>query len=196
MKNDRKAAYLYLTRLSALLRTSLRESSSMLKPVSEELDFVRNYCELQKLRFGERFNYSIFIGEDVNLNKELPKMTIQTFVENAIKHGFENRKDGGIIEIIITHDGDYHTIVLRDNGIGRAESGKIRSDGSGYGIKTVYRVIDIMNKNNHMKTSLEIRDLMDDGVSSGTEVVIRIPDNYSFRTEGLFSSMEDFQEGT
>ena len=186
MKNDRKTAYLYLTRLSALLRTSLRESSSMLKPISGELDFVRNYCELQKLRFGERFNYSIEIGEDVDLNKELPKMTIQTFVENAIKHGFENRKEGGKIEIILTHYSNSHKIILRDNGIGRAESGKIRSEGTGYGIKTVNSVIDIMNRNNQLKVSLEIFDLAVDGVSSGTEVVIIIPDIYNFSAGGLF----------
>jgi sensor histidine kinase YesM len=56
-----------------LLRTSFRESSYMLKPISDELDFVRNYCELQKLRFGERFNYSIDIGEGVDINKEIPR---------------------------------------------------------------------------------------------------------------------------
>ena len=190
MKNDRKTAYLYLTRLSALLRTSLRESSSMLKPISGELDFVRNYCELQKLRFGERFDYSIEIGEDVDLNMELPKMTIQTFVENAIKHGFENRKEGGRIEIILTHYENYHKIILRDNGIGRAESMKIRSDGTGYGIKTVNRVIDIMNRNNKLKASLEISDLTHDGVTCGTEVVVLIPDNYNFRTDGLFSNSD------
>lgn len=193
MKNDRKSAYLYLTRLSALLRTSLRESSSMLKPISGELDFVRNYCELQKLRFGGRFDYSIEIGEEVDLNKEIPKMTIQTFVENAIKHGFENRKEGGKVEIILIHFENYHKIILRDNGIGRSESHKIRSDSTGYGIKTVNRVIDIMNRNNQLKASLEISDLTSDGVSSGTEVVIIIPDVYNFRIEGLFSNMDDTQ---
>jgi hypothetical protein len=80
---------------------------------------------------------------------------------------------------------------MRDNGIGRAESMKIRSEGTGYGTKTVYSVIEIRNRNNQLKTSLDISDLTSDGVSSGTEVILTIPDNYNFRVQGLFSNSDE-----
>jgi sensor histidine kinase YesM len=185
MKNDKKAAYLYLTRLSALLRASLRERTSLLKPLSEEIDFIRNYCELQKLRFGDRFNYKIEIKEGVNLNKELPKMTIQTFVENAIKHGIETRKTGGMVEILISHVNEYHIITVRDNGIGRTASLKNNSGGTGYGIVTVNRIFEILNNKNFHKSVLEIKDLVENNIPCGTEVTISIPDKYSFKVDDL-----------
>ena len=191
MKNDRQAAYLYLTRLSSLLRASLRDSALIIKPLSQELDFVRNYCELQKLRFGDRFNYSIQVGEGVDLHKEIPKMTIQTFVENALKHGIENRKEGGKIDLMLSHEGDYHRIVIRDNGIGRTASQNNNSGGTGYGIKTISRIFEIINKNNIRKSTLEIKDLSGTEFSSGTEVVISIPDLYNLRIEEISINSSD-----
>ncbi len=180
MKNDRQSAYLYLTRLSSLLRASLRDSTTMLKTISEELDFVRNYCELQKLRFGNRFDYHIRVGEDVDLNKQIPKMTIQTFVENGIKHGIENKKSGGAVEVVILHIKGYHKFLIRDNGVGRAAADKVKSASTGIGIRTVSRILEIINMYNKTESTLEIRDPDTDVFFSGTEVVITIPDNYSF----------------
>jgi sensor histidine kinase YesM len=195
MKNDRKAAYLYLTRLSSLLRASLKDSGSLIKPVAEEVDFVRNYCELQKLRFGDRFNYSINIADDVNLLREVPKMTIQTFVENSLKHGIESRRSGGSIEISLTHVESSLKIVVRDNGVGIKVSRELKTEGTGYGIKTIYGIFEIVNKGNPVKATLDIHDIQDvrNGIyETGTEVVIVIPDNYSFRINELsFSSSED-----
>jgi hypothetical protein len=191
MKNERQAAYLYLTRLSSLLRASLRDSSLIVKPLSQELDFVRNYCELQKLRFGERFNYDIQIGEGVDMQKEIPKMTIQTFIENSIKHGIENRREGGKIEIILSHEGENHIIIIKDNGIGRTASHSFKSGGMGYGIRTIQRIFEIINKNNLYKSTLDIRDFSDNEFSSGTEVVIKIPDIYSFRIENIKINSEE-----
>ncbi|MBK9391986.1 MAG: histidine kinase, partial [Bacteroidetes bacterium] len=191
MKNDRKAAYLYLTRLSSLLRTSLRDSTSLLKPISEELEFVRNYCELQKLRFGDRFSYTIQVENEVNMSLEIPKMTIQTFVENALKHGLENLKEGGSLEIAITHSGDFHKIIVRDNGIGRSASKEISTSGTGYGIRTISRIFEITGESNNLQATLEIRDLGNEGHTSGTEVVIIIPDRYSFRIDELTVIRDD-----
>jgi sensor histidine kinase YesM len=185
MTNNREEAYSYLTMLSAMLRAILSDGSSILKSLSEEIDFISHYCEFQKLRFGERFSYSINIGEDVNLQKEVPKMTIQTFVENAVKHGFQNRKEGGIINILLTHRADYIEIIIKDNGIGRDASVKMQTEGTGYGIKTISRIFEIINQENYQKSSFQIRDLLDGESSLGTEVIIVIPDSYNFRTKGL-----------
>lgn len=191
MKNDRSNAYLYLTRLSSLLRASLKDGAALLKTISEELDFVRNYCELQKLRFGDRFNYTIIIGEGVDVHMEIPKMSIQTFVENGIKHGIETRREGGEIEVNITHSDGYHRFIIRDNGIGRAATNKIKSGGTGYGIKTVGRILEIINLYNSHKSTLEIRDSKQNPDSTGTEVVIMIPDNYIFRIEDIALNLAD-----
>ncbi|MGA1977264.1 MAG: histidine kinase [Bacteroidales bacterium] len=187
MKNNREEAYTYITRLSSLLRTVIWDGSTILKPLSEELNFVTQYCELQKLRFGERFCYNISIGDGVNLHRELPKMTIQTFVENSIKHGIENRKEGGKVGIILAHKDDSLEIVIKDNGIGRDEAMKMKTGGTGYGLKTISRLFDIMNQRNHLKASIEINDLKNTEFRSGTEVIVLIPDNYSFKAGGTLN---------
>lgn len=180
MKGEKEAAYEYITKLSSLLRTVLSDGSLIIGPLSDEVDFVRKYCELQRLRFKERFNFEIKIGEDVNLFREIPKMTIQTFVENAIKHGFENRNKGGSVKVLISNVDNSLVINIIDDGIGRAEASKQQPNGSGSGIRIVRNLFDLMNKTNDSRATIEIVDNSLLGRSSGTEVIIRIPNEYNF----------------
>jgi ligand-binding sensor domain-containing protein len=183
MKNSREEAYSYLTRLSSLLRSVLYDGSLIIRSVQDELDFVTNYCELQKLRFGNKFEYYIAIGGNVDIHKKIPRMAIQTFVENSLKHGFGNRKKGGRVEIELTMDDGFLKITVRDNGIGRAASAKVKTEGSGHGIRTVNKIFEIMNGYNTGKATVEINDLISNGKVAGTEVVVRIPEVYVFNTE-------------
>ena len=102
MKGEKENAYDYITILGGLLRTVLGEGSVIIKPLSDEIDFVKRYCELQKLRFKDRISFSLMIDKNVDLQRTIPKMTIQLFVENAIKHGFEDRDEGGKVDVLIT----------------------------------------------------------------------------------------------
>jgi hypothetical protein len=180
MKGEKEIAYEYITKLSGLLRTVLSDGSLIIKPLSVEIDFVRKYCDLQKLRFKGRFAYDIFIGENIDLQREIPKMTIQTFVENSIKHGLENRKEGGRVDIRIQHFGNDLEIKVTDNGIGRISAAKHLTGGTGNGLKILSGLFQVMNENNAAKSSVEITDLEDSSGPSGTEVRIIIPDNFRF----------------
>jgi hypothetical protein len=182
MEGKRQEAYNYLTRLSTLLRTILYDGTTISRPLSEELDFISNYCELQQLRFGDRFKYEITVADNVETYREVPKMAIQIFVENSIKHGFESDRKEGLIEIILTQADDFIKIIIRDNGIGRAASMKLNTPGSGYGIKTVKRIFEIMNYYNSEKATVVINDLENGETALGTEVILRIPVNYNFTT--------------
>jgi len=182
MQGEREEAYTYLTRLSSLLRTILYDGTTIGRALSDELDFVRNYCELQKLRFEGRFIYNITLSENTEIYREVPKMAIQIFVENSLKHGFNGDMKGGVIDIIVSQIDDLMEIIVRDNGIGRAAAQKMNTTGTGHGIKTIKRIFEIMNNYNSEKASIEIIDLMDAGKPSGTEVKLRIPVNYNFTT--------------
>jgi LytS/YehU family sensor histidine kinase len=72
--------------LSDLLRKSLEQSDKPLIPVSEELDTIKKYLELQKLRFGSRLEFTILCEAEFRL----PPMVIQPLVENCIKHNMQN----------------------------------------------------------------------------------------------------------
>ena len=84
---DRHAAYDYMRKFTQLLRSMLNDAEKIYRNLGEEIDFVTTYLELEKLRFGEKFNYEIEIGEGVNKLEQVPKLVLQTFTENAVKHG-------------------------------------------------------------------------------------------------------------
>ena len=87
-----------ITKLSNILRNILIYSRRDWVSVSEEMDFVRDYLDLEKIRFEERLQYK----EILLCNPEktqIPPMTIQSLVENAVKHGINNLKNGGLVEV-------------------------------------------------------------------------------------------------
>jgi hypothetical protein len=82
--------------LSDLLRNSLYGKDDALLPAREEVSLVKDYLELEKLRFEERLQIAITI-DDALLDTLIPPFSIQVLVENAIKHGIEKTKEGGLI---------------------------------------------------------------------------------------------------
>lgn len=179
MTGDKEMAYDYLLKLSGLLRSILSDGGAIIRPLSEEIDFVRKYCEVQKLRMGERISWSLKVSPDVDTSIALPKLAIQIFVENAIKHGFENRKEGGSVSIDLRRESGL-LITVTDNGVGRNAAAKNKS-GTGNGIKIIERIFDHYNKKNRENAVLNITDLYDhEGNPAGTEVKIRLPENYNF----------------
>lgn len=181
MKGEKETSYNYIVKLSGLLRTMLADNTTLVRTVAEEIDFVKKYCELQKLRFRERLTYKIEVGENVNLQRLIPKMTIQTFVENSIKHGIENKIEGGNIYVKINEINNSLEITVTDNGVGRKKAGSIRTGGSGYGLNTINSIFDFMNRINKVRANIEIIDLKDgDDNSCGTEIRITIPADYIF----------------
>jgi len=84
--------------LSDLLRNSLYGKDDKLILAEEEMSLVKDYLELEKLRFEERLQFNIITGGELT-EIFIPPFSIQSLVENAIKHGIEKRKDGGLIEV-------------------------------------------------------------------------------------------------
>ena len=180
MKGEKEKAYTYLLKLSGLLRSVLTDSSLLLKPIREEVEFVTRYLDLQKLRYGNRFDYSMKVAENVDQNILVPKMILQSIVENAVKHGFENKKEKGVIEIEVNKVVNGNEFVVRDNGIGRKAASEVNSDGAGLGLRNIISGMEMLNKANREKATLTFVDLYENGKPSGTEVHGFLPENYNF----------------
>lgn len=88
--------------------------------ISQELEFVKAYLELQKYRFGDRLSFDIDVDDDC-LNLLIPKLTIVTFVENACVHGIESKTTPGWIFVRASSDGEFMTLEIEDTGIGMEE---------------------------------------------------------------------------
>ncbi|SHE34924.1 sensor histidine kinase [Alkalibacter saccharofermentans] len=102
--------------LSDILRYTLRKTSKMVS-LGEELKYIERYLQFQKTRFHSRLNYKIFISKELE-TIEIPFMTLQPLVENAIIHGLEPKEEGGIITIIGYPLKKDVLITIEDNGVG------------------------------------------------------------------------------
>ncbi|MEO2051012.1 MAG: histidine kinase [Allomuricauda sp.] len=101
--------------LSDLLRSSLYEKEHMTLSIADELALVKDYVELEQLRFEERLHVNFTI--DPNLEKyKIPPLSIQLLVENAIKHGVDKQLEGGTIHIVIQERGGYVAITVKNPG--------------------------------------------------------------------------------
>ena len=103
-----------LENFSAYLRQNLESlSQTELVPIAKELEHTRLYAEIETLRFPNvRVEYQI---EDESFN--VPALSIQPLVENAIRHGVRSRKDG-LVTVSTAGEQGFHRITVRDNGVG------------------------------------------------------------------------------
>lgn len=104
---DAEKAREAIIKLSELLRFTLNYEKTPLIRLSDEIDEVVKYLELEKIRFGDRLDVHIDLQEET-LDAKVPPAMILTFAENAIKHGITHLPDGGIIEIKST--ANSHTL--------------------------------------------------------------------------------------
>lgn len=172
---DRQTAYDYMIKFTQLLRGMLNDAERIYRSLGEELEFVTTYLDLEKLRFGEKFNYTVEIGEGVNQSEQVPKLVLQTFAENAIKHGLMHKADSGILKIKAEIENDYLKLTIEDNGIGREKSAG-QSTSTGKGLKITGEFYEILNQINIRPIKHLITDLYaENGVPAGTRVEVWVP---------------------
>lgn len=101
--------------LSELLRNSLNSNVGRLISLNDEINLVKDYLELEKIRFEERLQVKIEVNIDVSNQLILP-LSIQSLIENSIKHGIEKRKNGGFIIVKIEKENNFIKINVQNSG--------------------------------------------------------------------------------
>jgi LytS/YehU family sensor histidine kinase len=117
IQEDPKLAERLLERLAALLRFSLDSNQRRTVPLEQELKIVVDYLEIERARFGEKLTYSIDAPPGLE-TAEVPPLSIQTLVENGIKHGLSRKRDAGRLRVSIRRSDDSLTIDVMDDGPG------------------------------------------------------------------------------
>ncbi|MBK7134313.1 MAG: histidine kinase [Bacteroidales bacterium] len=175
--DDRQSAYDNMNKFTMLLRSMLNDADRIYRSLGEELDFVTTYLELEKLRFGDKFNFIIEISDEVSQKEQVPKLVLQTFAENAIKHGLMPCTEGGILKIAAAREDNYLKLTIEDNGVGREKSSG-KSTSTGKGLKLTGEFYDILNQLNKQAIIHTLTDLYDaDGLPAGTRVDVWVPLN-------------------
>lgn len=128
MDFDRGAAKGMVVKLSSLLRRSLKYRGTDLIALREELEFAREYLELEKMRLGERLAVAWSIDPDTQQTL-VPQLILQPLMENAVRHGASCLRDGGWIEVTSRKRGDAIELRVRNS------TGGKRSAGFGVGLQ-------------------------------------------------------------
>ncbi len=181
LKEEKTIAYNYFVKLSQLMRTILQNNSQLITTLEDEITFVTNFIQIQQFRFADKFDFSIDRAPDVNQQTIIPKMCIQTFAENAIKHGLLPMNGKGRLRINIFNEGEYLCIHVEDNGIGQEKARILKTDGSTNGLKIMKGYFEHFNLLNTKKLEWQMIDLATfNNQSNGTAVYIRIPRGFVY----------------
>jgi len=127
--------------LADILRNSLNSSSKPTIPLKEELNHCRDYLEMEKIRFEERLQYEINVQEEIT-SVTIPPLSIQTLVENAIKHGLNESLVGGKISIDCQEDKDSIVIAVANDGTLKP------NNSNGIGIKNLTKRFELLYAEN------------------------------------------------
>lgn len=153
-----------ITRLSNILRNSLLLDKKKLISLQEEMDIVKDYLELESIRYEERLRVAYDIDSST-LSAMVPPMMVQTLVENGIKHGIANLKEGGELKVSTEIKTGSLAISIRNSGqyIKKTKSER------GYGLANTQKRLEILYGD---KAGLKIRNENQETVL--TEIVIPI----------------------
>jgi ligand-binding sensor domain-containing protein len=185
---DTKSANRYLTRFAKLIRKNLDSSHSKngMVSLSDELERLELYLDIESMRFRDKFDYEITIDKKVEPGAlKVPAMFLQPFVENSIIHGILPLKDRkGKITITISDHLDHIRIDVFDNGVGIDNSLKSKKDSEGdhisKGVSITKGRIELLQKVSARSIELigPIQINKNDSSIKGTKVVFKILKQY------------------
>ncbi|MEK3881813.1 histidine kinase [Paenibacillus sp. PL2-23] len=115
LKGEREIAKV-VRLLAKLMRKNLEVGREHI-PLSEEVEMVRSYLDIQKFRYEDRLQYELSVDPGAS-DVLVPPLIIQPLIENAVVHGVEGKEQGVKVELVISRSGDEVLVTVRDNGLG------------------------------------------------------------------------------
>ena len=180
--NDKENAVYYLNKFSKLIRKILSTTRQKEISLSEELETLKLYLEIENIRFSNSINVKFDVENNISMEMiKIPSLILQPFVENALWHGFAMKEGDRTLKIGVRKEHDSHIIItIEDNGIGREKALKAKQKKlitrESIGIQLTKDRLDNFSKEYENKHSLELIDLHDDNNKPcGTVVVMKIP---------------------
>jgi two-component system LytT family sensor kinase len=168
LDEDVEAADEMIARLGDFLRLTLQDSGAQQVTLQEELEFLRCYLEIERVRFHDRLTINLEIDPDT-LDAMVPNLILQPIAENAIRHGIISRISPGRIDISASRAEDTLRLQVKDNGPGLASpqdsSGRLRG---GLGLANTRARLEQLYGPSH-------RFSLSDAVEGGMQVTLEIP---------------------
>ncbi|MCD7902120.1 MAG: histidine kinase [Bacteroides sp.] len=162
-QNNELEANKYLSSYSRLMRNMMENSNKDFIPLSIELEQLKEYLDLENMRFGDKFNYQIKVDHSIDADAVyIPNMIIQPQLENAIWHGLRYKEESGVLLLLIYPKDKFLYVQIEDNGIGLKKSRELKTQyqkqHTSRGLTNTRERIDLLNKLYHIHISLDIRE--------------------------------------
>ena len=169
----------YIQKMADFFRYNIKKDHE-LTTIADEIELIDNYIYILNVRFSGDIHFEKYIDEELTYI-EIPSMTLQPIVENAVNYGIRNIDWEGLITLSLYRENDRACISVKDNGIGMSEdkiervlkdeleASALSDDSNGIGLTNVISRLDLhFNADN-------IFSIYSEGKNKGTEVIIRIP---------------------
>lgn len=177
--NNEITANAYLSKFARLMRLYLESSNNKYIPLTEEIELLKLYVSLEKLRFDDKFDYTFSTDPYFDHSViEIPSMLVQPYVENAINHGLALRTTKGMLHISFTRSEQYVICRIDDNGVGRAYAKTQKNDKQrkSRGMDMIGERLNAYRLVDNIEIKITITDKTGiDGSSDGTLVELFIP---------------------
>jgi hypothetical protein len=180
LQSKPREAGIYLSQFARLVRNNLKATNFAMIVIMEEVNRLKDYLDLEKLRLENKFEYQIIPDQKIDLAKvRIPSMIIQNFVENAIWHGIAYIDEKGMISIrFILVDENTMKIIIEDNGIGlkKAEMLSVK-DGNHLkmGMAVTRKRLDLLGIKYGILTGIEITEKFPGEENPGARVTLTFP---------------------
>ncbi|HEX3168572.1 MAG TPA: histidine kinase, partial [Chitinophagaceae bacterium] len=166
------------------IRMGLLHSQKKLIPLEDELEMLRLYLDLERLRFKDAFDYSITTTNIVDAGAIfIPPLLLQPFCENAVWHGLMHKESKGhlniIISEVISENEKVLHCVIEDDGVGREKAAEMKSKSAesekSLGLKITTERLALLNQENNFSTFYKIEDVLNaNNEVAGTRVQLKI----------------------
>ena len=175
LKGDIDNSYSYIIKFSKLVRQTLNFSDKEFIDIEDEVELLKIYLELEKLRFKSDFEYQI-INKETDI--QVPPMLVQPFIENAIKHGLLHKE--GLKKLTIEFNKNkILTCTVTDNGIGRKKAQEIKDrkqkNHRSFSVNATKSRFEIMKSHYQQDLGVQFKDLIENEGAVGTKVIINMP---------------------
>ncbi len=178
--NDNQALASNLSKFSHIMRETLESTYKEYVTVEQEIDFLNEYLDVQKIRFPRKFDYEVIAARDLEADElQLPAMIIQPFVENSIEHGFSNIDYTGLVKIEFNKSEKGLRISITDNGKGlqtnvkeNLPTGQVGNEHISRASQIIKDRIYLLNVKLKTKASFSIDN---NPTGKGVQVIINLP---------------------
>ena len=177
--NQSEEAGNYLSGFSRLVRLILQNSRSRFIPLNDEIQTLKLYLKLQKLRFADKFEYELSFPPPNRWHDIMvPPMMAQPFIENSIEHGILHKEGNGLILLSITLNEKTICMEICDDGIGIEKSKELNQNQrnhTSFATSITRERLAILEKMYKVKTEISIIDRSVTEQTNGTRVILTIP---------------------